>query len=66
MRSPHRVISRAMSGVPPEVEDVDDDADGCGGKLLGEVVGFFKREDDGALGGVHGVEGFDAELDVVL
>ena len=52
-------------GVPPGVVDVEGDAEPRGAVVFADVAGLGEGVDGGAVGGVHGVEGFDGEFDVV-
>lgn len=52
-------------GVPPGVVDVEGDAEEGGAVVLADGAGLGEGVDGGAVGGVHGVEGFDGEFDVV-
>ena len=53
--------------VPPDVEDVHDDADVRGrSNCFDEIEGFGEGDDDAAVGGEHRMQGFDAEADAVI
>ena len=49
--------------VPPDVEGVDDDADGRGGELLGDVERLPQRRDHAPVGGVDRVHRLDRQHD---
>lgn len=50
-------------GVPPDVVDIDGNAYGGMVELFADVPRFGDAVDAGLVGGVHGVERFDGELD---
>jgi hypothetical protein len=51
--------------VPPDVVGVDDDADGVGRELEGQVEGLAQAGDHAAVGGENRVQSLDAQTDAV-
>jgi len=51
-------------GIPPEVIDIDGDADERRVEFLGHVVGLAEGVHGGAVAGIHRMQRFDGEFDV--
>ena len=58
-----RAISAASCGVPPHVVGVDDDADGLGRELRGQVEGLAEPGEDAPVRAEHRVQRLDAQPD---